>query len=133
MSTIKQPNILNSESDPEMGKVCIPNISSAERRKRLNFGLTMFAISLVILALLVITGVDRLWRLPLALLFMAAASGYFQWHDKTCVGLANVSSRKIGDQMEKIEDTAELAQVKRQAQRVQIKAIIAAIPLTLIA
>jgi hypothetical protein len=35
--------------------------------------------------------------------------------------------------VEQIEDPAELAQVRRQARRVQIKALLAAIPLTLIA
>ncbi len=37
------------------------------------------------------------------------------------------------DQVEQIEDAAELAQVRRQARRVQIKALMAAIPLTLLA
>jgi hypothetical protein len=35
--------------------------------------------------------------------------------------------------VEKIEDPAELAQVRRQARRVNIKSILAAIPLTLLA
>jgi hypothetical protein len=49
------------------------------------------------------------------------------------VGLAARGSRQLGDKVEKIEDTAELAQVRRQAGRVQLKAFLAAIPLTLIA
>jgi hypothetical protein len=39
----------------------------------------------------------------------------------------------LGAEVEKIEDPAELAQVRRQARRVQIESILAAIPLTLIA
>jgi len=35
--------------------------------------------------------------------------------------------------VEKIDDVAELAQVRRQARRVQLKALLVAIPLTLIA
>jgi hypothetical protein len=35
--------------------------------------------------------------------------------------------------VEKIEDPSELAQVRRQARRVQLKAFLVAIPLTLIA
>jgi hypothetical protein len=62
---------------------CIPNISTAERRKRLMSGLVALAIGLVILVALVLTGTDRLWRLPLFLLFASAASGFFQWRDKT--------------------------------------------------
>ena len=37
------------------------------------------------------------------------------------------------DQEEQIEDSAELAQVRKQARRVQLKSLLAAIPLTLIA
>jgi hypothetical protein len=40
---------------------------------------------------------------------------------------------KMGDEVEKIESPAELAQVRRQARRVQIKAVLAAIPMMLIA
>jgi hypothetical protein len=39
----------------------------------------------------------------------------------------------LGDQREKIEDPAELAQVRKQARRVQLKSLLAALPLTLIA
>ena len=49
------------------------------------------------------------------------------------MGLASRSSRNITGQEEKIEDQAELAQVKRQARRVNIKSLVAAIVLTLIA
>jgi len=49
------------------------------------------------------------------------------------VGLASRGSRNLTGEIEKIEDEAELAQVRRQARRVTIKAILVAIPLTLIA
>jgi hypothetical protein len=65
------------------GETCISNISPRERRKRLFGGILQFAITLIILAALMATGVDRLWRLPLLLLFWGAASGFFQWRDKT--------------------------------------------------
>ncbi len=64
-------------------EVCIANISPKERRRRLNFGIAQFVISLVILAVLLIIGADKVWRLPLFFLFGAAASGFFQWRDKT--------------------------------------------------
>ena len=38
----------------------------------------------------------------------------------------------MGDKVEKIEDPAELAQVRRQARRVNIKSLLAAILLTLL-
>ncbi len=130
MSNVAQAAL---QEDVQPGAVCIPNISTAERRKRLRFGVITFVVSLAILAVLVATGASRWWRLPLGLLFFAAASGVFQWRDKTCVGLTSLQSRKLGDKVEKIEDPAELAQVQRQARKVQIEALITAIPLLVIA
>jgi hypothetical protein len=49
------------------------------------------------------------------------------------VGLAARGSRHFGDMPEKIEDPAELAQVRRQARWVNLKALIAGIVLTAIA
>ncbi len=67
----------------EAGEVCIANISARERRKRLMAGVIQLLISLVVLAALMVTGVDRLWRLGLFFLFWGAATGFFQWRDKT--------------------------------------------------
>src|SRR5829696_3637587 len=72
----------------ESGQVCIPNISPRERRKRLAFAVIQFIICLVILAGLLAIGASRWWRLPLFLLLIGAGSGFFQWSDKTCVGLS---------------------------------------------
>ena len=71
------------QKDEQIGEVCIANISPLERKKRMRFGMIQFALSLVILIVLVILRVDPLWRLPLILMFGAAASGYFQARDKT--------------------------------------------------
>ncbi len=69
---------------PQIGsETCIPNISKIERRKRLASGVVVFLVSLIILAALVAFGVSRWWRLVLLPLFMGAASGFFQWRDKT--------------------------------------------------
>ena len=69
------------EHDDEEG--CIANISPRERMKRLIGGVIPFVIAIAILTWLISTNADRLWRLPLFLLFVAAASGFFQWRDKT--------------------------------------------------
>ena len=66
-----------------VGEVCIPNINTRERRKRLASGVIIFAISLLILAALTATGASRWWRLALFLPFAGAATGFFQWRDKT--------------------------------------------------
>ena len=76
---------INSSSEQNEGgeEVCIANISPLERQKRLRFGITQFAITLIILGGMLAFGVDRLWRLPLLFLFWASAIGYFQARDKT--------------------------------------------------
>ena len=65
------------------GDVCIPNISVKERRRRLYSGLVMLAIGAAVLLVLLATGVSFWWRLGLFPLFAGAASGFFQWRDKT--------------------------------------------------
>lgn len=72
-----------SKQDEEANEVCIANISPLERQKRLRFGISQFVITLVILGIQLLLDVNPLWRLPLLLLFWAAAVGYFQARDKT--------------------------------------------------
>jgi len=76
------PSVSQADSE-EIGEVCISNISPTERRKRLFGGVAGFVFALVVLFVLLAVGADRFWRLPLFLLFWGAASGYFQWRDKT--------------------------------------------------
>ena len=71
-----------NESGPN-GSVCIANIGPQQQRLRLRFGLVMFAVGVVVAALLVFTGVDRVWRIGLFLPFYLGAIGYFQARDKT--------------------------------------------------
>jgi hypothetical protein len=65
------------------GEVCLANISPRERLKRLMGGVIPFVIALGILAWMISANVDRLRRLPLLFPFVAAASAFFQWRDKT--------------------------------------------------
>jgi fatty acid desaturase len=74
---------MSESGGPQTGAVCIPNISTAERRKRMAFGGVQLLISLAILAVLLAFGVSRWWRLVLLPFFMGASSGFFQWRDKT--------------------------------------------------
>jgi hypothetical protein len=48
------------------------------------------------------------------------------------VGLAARGSRQLGDEIETIDDVDELAQVRRQARRVQVKALLVAIVMTVV-
>mgnify|MGYP003383203838 CR=1 FL=1 len=109
---------------------CIVNIGPTERRKRLISGIVSSAISLAILTGLLASGANHGWRLFLFLPFVAAASGFFQWHDKTCVGLAWRSQRDLDTGPQPITDAAELKQVRVQAKRVNIKSTAIALILT---
>jgi hypothetical protein len=74
---------LSPQKDEEEGEVCIANISPAERQKRLRYGIKQFLITLAILGILLVLGVNHFWRLPLLFMFWASATGYFQAKDKT--------------------------------------------------
>jgi hypothetical protein len=116
---------MNSE-----GVVCLANISPQERQKRLTFGVMAFLVAIVVLAVMLVADLNLWWRMILFAPFMGAALGYFQWRDQTCIGLVARNERKLGDQVETIQDESELAQLRRQARQVQLKAVIAALVLT---
>ncbi len=72
-----------SISGSEINAVCIPNISTRERRKRLTGGVVTFVVALGVLAVLMAIGASPWWRLVLFPLLWGAAVGFFQWRDKT--------------------------------------------------
>lgn len=73
----------SSNKQEETGEVCIANITPLERQKRLRFGIRQFIFTLAILGIMIVSGLNPLWRLSLLFLFWAAATGYFQARDKT--------------------------------------------------
>ena len=77
------PQKSSSQQKDEIGEVCIPNISPFERRIRLMFAVRQFIITLVVLVILIVLGLNPLWRLPLLFMFSASAVSYFQARDKT--------------------------------------------------
>ena len=77
------PGASPSQKEDDNYDVCIANISPAERLKRLKFSMVLFVISLVILAVMLIGGADKIWRLALFFPLAAGATSYFQWRDKT--------------------------------------------------
>jgi len=79
----KPESFTPSEHEDDSGEACIANINPRERMKRLIGGVIPFVLALAILTWQISTNTDRLWRLPLFILFVAAASGFFQWRDKT--------------------------------------------------
>jgi len=79
----KPESVSPNDHEHDNEEACIANISPRERVKRLIGGVIPFVLALAILTWLISTNADRLWRLPLFFLFVAAASGFFQWRDKT--------------------------------------------------
>ena len=73
----------SSNKQQEAEEVCIANISPLERQKRLRFGVRQFIFTLAVLGIMIVSGLNPLWRLSLLFLFWAAATGYFQARDKT--------------------------------------------------
>src|SRR5690242_1017717 len=63
--------------------LCVANISDAERRKRLNFGIIELVIGFAILTALMVLHVAPLWRIALLPIFIGAGIGFFQWRDRT--------------------------------------------------
>ena len=74
--------IFNPDGNGE-GDACIPNISPAERKKRMDFGILQLVITFGILAAMLYFGADKLWRLPLFAMFSSGAVSIFQALDKT--------------------------------------------------
>ena len=63
--------------------VCIPNIGSQERRKRLYFGRIGLILTIVILAAIILAGITVWWRLLLFLPLWVSMSGFFQARERT--------------------------------------------------
>jgi len=80
----RAPAIVGSmETADAVGAVCVPNISTRERQKRLMAGGVQAAVALVVLAVLPAMRANRWWRLAPFPIFGGAAAGYFQWQDRT--------------------------------------------------
>ena len=77
------PKIVFNPDGNESADACIPNISPAERQKRMRFGILQLVITFGILAAMLAFGADKLWRLPLFAMFSAGAVSIFQALDKT--------------------------------------------------
>jgi hypothetical protein len=72
-----------SQENEDVGEVCIANISSVERQKRMRFGIQVFIVTLVVLGITIALNLNPIWRLTLLLMFWVSAIGYFQARDKT--------------------------------------------------
>ena len=81
--TESSPKIVFNPEGNGPGDACVPNISPAERKKRMDFGILQLVITFGIFAIMLVFGVDKLWRLPLFAMFSSGAVSIFQALDKT--------------------------------------------------
>jgi hypothetical protein len=73
----------SSKKDANDQVVCFTNIGPKQQRKRLVFGLVVFAVGIALAALLILIDANAWWRVGLFFPFAAAGIGYFQARDKT--------------------------------------------------
>ena len=70
------PPPLGAGEEAPVGEVCYENIGPRERQKRARFGYLALAFGVALAAVLVLSGVDRWWRL---LVFGPLAVGVTNW------------------------------------------------------
>ena len=63
--------------------VCLFNIGPRERRKRLIAGIVGLIVVTAVLAFIILSGMDHLWRLALVYPYYAAFVGVFEAWEKT--------------------------------------------------
>ncbi len=101
------------------------NIGPQERKKRLLTGVFGLVVFFFGAAVVMWTTESRVWRAPLALPMLAAALGYFQAREQTCVRLAATGSRNLDDGEVEIVDADFLSRTIEQAQKVWTKSLLA--------
>jgi hypothetical protein len=114
----------------EAREVCIPNIGPRERRRRLIGGAGMLALGAIAAALLLGFDAQRAWRIVVLLPVWGGALGLLQFGERTCVALAAHGMQNMDGGDEAIDDPLVLAQVRRQARKVHIRAALLAVVVT---
>ena len=114
---------------------CIPNIGPRQRARRLRGGLFFAVVTLVIAVGLIQGEVPRGWRLLVAVPAAAAAIGFFQAREQTCVALARMGVRNMDGGNERVQDDSLLTQMRAQSRRVylQTAAAVAVVPAVVLA
>jgi hypothetical protein len=110
-----------------MATECIPNIGPRERRRRLVGGFVFLAIAVCVAGCLVWFETPRSWRLLVFLPAWAAAIGFFQVSEKTCVALAARGLKNMDAGDEEITSSSELELVRAQSKKVHIRAALSAV------
>jgi hypothetical protein len=113
-----------------VNEACPVNIDARGIRARRLGGLLAAAFAVALVVAMVVLGLPRWTRLYAFAPFWLGALGWFQAHEKTCIRLAGSGLRETDAGLAKVEDDAELAQLRAQARRVHLEAAAAAAVLT---
>ena len=105
---------------------CVPNIGPRERRRRLVGGFVFLAIVVCVAGCLIWFEAPRPWRLLVFLPAWAAAIGFFQVSEQTCVALAARGLRNMDAGDEEITSPHDLERVRAQSRNVHIRAVASA-------
>lgn len=112
---------------------CIPNIGAHGRKVRYIGGGVALALALVGAIRILLLRFPAVEMFGPGLAFLAAALGYFQAREKTCVFLAAAGQRETDAEGPKRLEREQLVVVKRQAVRVTLKAVGSALAVTALA
>jgi hypothetical protein len=99
------------------------NIEAAGQRQRQVFGLVMLVVGIGLAGWLVLTHVERPWRLGVFVPFVLGGIGVFQARAKTCVAHAARGVREVNGRLEPITDEGERRAIDDQARAVKLQAI----------
>jgi hypothetical protein len=106
--------------------VCIPNIGPRQRRQRIIGGVLGLLVAFAVAALLLSLGWARPFRLAVFLPLFAGTTGLFQAREKTCVALVAKQERNMDNGAERVENEADLRQMRAQAKKVYLQALVSA-------
>ena len=133
---MKAPDVLTPSAPPgspapaaTSSEYCVANIGPAERRKRLTVAVVALGVCSLASVLLIADGVPRWWRLGLFLPWWTAALGIFQARAQVCVAFAARGVQKLGSEQQP-QPREELDAVRREARRVHVRSLLAALLLT---
>jgi hypothetical protein len=108
------------------GTVCIPNIGPQQRKQRIIGGVVGLTLGFVASALLLRAGVTRPVRAAVFVPFLMGTIGFFQAREKTCIALVAKNERNLDGGAERVENEAELRQMRAQAKKVYLQSILSA-------
>jgi hypothetical protein len=109
------------------------NIGPRESRKRRVMGIAGLAAGALLAFALVALDAPRLSRLFVFFPIWLAALGLFQAREKTCIALAARGTRNMDEGEEAIEDDRLAAELRQVARRINRRALMTAMIVTLVA